>query len=55
MLATEAIVSRFLIKTTDFFLKKNFRKFDDDITKERLGEITDVDIQCLGYGIFNKK
>ena len=55
MLATEAIVSRFLIKNTDFFLKKNYRRFDDDITRERLGEITDVDIQCLGYGIFNKK
>lgn len=42
MYAIEAVVNRFLIKNTDFFLKKNFKKFGEDVTKDRLAEISDV-------------
>ena len=42
-----------IAKNTDFFGdKKRFKSFKDDIHADAHKEITDVELECLGYGHF---
>jgi hypothetical protein len=38
-------------RTTNFFLK-SFERFEIDSKKYRLKDITEVEFECLGYGVF---
>lgn len=42
------------IRNTDFFLK-NYKTFADDVDRTRIKDIIDVELECLGYGVFNPK
>ena len=50
----EEVKKKIHIRNTDFFLK-NFRNFGDDFDKGGLYEIIDVQLECLGYGVFDPK
>lgn len=51
----DTFLNRILVKNSDFFLQKNFKRLSDDLGVDRLKDIQDVEIECLGYGIFDKK
>jgi len=51
-LIVEELKKKIHIRDTDFFLK-NYRKFNDDVDKVRIKEIVDVELEVLGYGVFN--
>lgn len=42
-------------QTTDFFLKKNFKPFNQVVEPTKIKDITDIELECLGYGIFDKE
>lgn len=42
------------IRNTDFFLK-NYRTASDDIDRTRIKDIVDIELECLGYGVFNPR
>jgi hypothetical protein len=41
-------------RKTDFFLKKNFKDLTEDLEQNKIKEISDIELECLGYGIFDK-
>ena len=42
-------------QSTDFFLKKNYKPFDQVVEPSKIKDITDLELECLGYGIFDKE
>lgn len=41
-------------RTTDFFLTK-YKKFLNDVEPNKCANISDIELECLGYGIFDKE
>lgn len=48
---TEEMKQKIHIRNTDFFLK-NFKSADEDLDKSKIRNIVDVELECLGYGVF---
>jgi hypothetical protein len=50
-------VTKLHVRNSDFFSNKNrFKEFKDDVSeKARYGEITDIELECFGYGHFSKE
>lgn len=49
---TEEMKKKIHIRNTDFFLK-NFKSADEDLDKSKIKDLVDVELECLGYGVFN--
>lgn len=49
---TEEMKKKIHIRNTDFFLK-NYRPAGEDLDHAKIKDIVDVELECLGYGVFN--
>jgi len=48
-------VTKLHVRGSDFFgSKAKFKEFKEDVDKSRFIEITDIELECLGYGHFTK-
>ena len=48
-------VTKLHVRGSDFFgSSARFKEFKEDVDKSRFGEITDIEVECAGYGHFNR-
>jgi len=48
-------VTKLHIRGAEFFGNKTkFKEFKEDVDKSRFTEISDIELECLGYGHFSK-
>lgn len=48
-------VTKLHVRGTEFFgTKSKFKEFKEDVDKARFIEITDIELECYGYGHFSK-
>ena len=47
--------AKHLIRGTDFFFKRNYEDYGKFMTSEMKEKLTDADIKCIGFGLFNKE
>ena len=47
-------VTKLHVRNSEFFgSSARFKEFKEDVERSRYSEITDVDMECSGYGHFN--
>lgn len=51
---SEEMKRKIHIRNTDFFLK-NYKSVNEDVDRSKIKDIVDVELECLGYGVFKQK